>query len=273
VGIDVTLAASADGAAALGPNTPSAFSIWREEARESLRRRSTALILASVLHVGLLLLLLNLAPPEMFEDSQSKPTTVTLVPGEEAPPAPEPEPADKPRPAGGGAPAKAVQAPPRPAPISRPRPAPAQPSDEPPLELWEGMEKFNLANVPSSGPAKTAGTPGASADAGDAVVGTAPGGQPLYGAQWHRRPSGAELATYLPARMQNGWGMVACRTAPDYRVEDCKEIGQSPAGSGLSRAVRLAAWQFRVRPPRVGGKSMVGEWVQIRIEWTTGVPR
>jgi protein TonB len=73
--------------------------------------------------------------------------------------------------------------------------------------------------------------------------------------------------------MQNGWGMVACRTAPDYRVEDCKEIGQSPAGSGLSRAVRLAAWQFRVRPPRVGGKSMVGEWVQIRIEWTTGVPR
>jgi protein TonB len=267
------LAASADGAAALEPGSPSAITIWWEETRESLRRRSTALILAAALHIALLFLLLSLAPPDRFEDPRSKPTSVTLLPGEEAPPAPEPKPVEKPQPAGGGAPAKAVQAPPRPTPIPQPKAAPAEPSEEPPLKLWEGMEKFNLANVPSSGPAKTAGTPGASAGAGDAVVGTAPGGQPLYGAQWHRRPSTAELSTYLPARMQNGWGMVACRTAPDYRVEDCKEIGQSPAGSGLSRAVRLASWQFRVRPPRVGGKSLVGEWVRIRIEWTEGEAR
>jgi protein TonB len=248
--------------------------LWWEEARESLRRRSTASLLAAALHIGLLLLLLNLAPPDLLTDPQSKPTTVTLLPGEEAAPVEAPKPADKPQPAGGGAPAKAApKAPPKPVPTPQPRPAPAQPTDEPALKLWEGMEKFNLANVRSSVPAKTAGEPGASAGAGDAVVGTAPGGQPLYSAQWHKRPSSAELATYLPPRMQNGWGMIACRTVPDYRVEDCKEVGQSPPGSGLSRAVRLAAWQFRVRPPRLGGKPMIGEWVRIRIEWSEGVPR
>jgi protein TonB len=246
---------------------------WWEETRESLRRRSTALILAAALHIALLFLLLSLAPPLTMTEPQSKPTTVTLVPGEEAAPPPEPKPVEMPQPAGGGAPPKASQAPPKPTPAPQPKPVPAQPSDEPPLKLWEGMEKFNLANVKGTGPAKTRGDPGASAGAGDAVVGTAPGGQPLYGAQWHRRPSTAELSTYLPARMQNGWGIVACRTAPDYRVEDCKEIGQSPPGSGLSRAVRLASWQFRVRPPRVGGKPLVGEWVRIRIEWSEGEAR
>jgi periplasmic protein TonB len=44
-------------------------------------------------------------------------------------------------------------------------------------------------------------------------------------------------------------------------------IDEQPNGSNIARAVLAAAWQFRVRPPRVGGQLRVGEWVRIRITY------
>lgn len=98
-------------------------------------------------------------------------------------------------------------------------------------------------------------------------VGTAPNGEPLYAAAWYREPRDDELRGYLSTARGPGWGLIACRTAPDYRVEDCVGLDEYPHGSQINRAVLAAAWQFKVRPPRLGGQPLVGNWVRIRIDY------
>ena len=112
------------------------------------------------------------------------------------------------------------------------------------------------------GPADTGGGPTDSKR-----VGTAPGGQPLYAAAWYREPYDDELRGYLSTASGPGWALIACRTVSDFRVEDCVGLDEYPSGSSLQRAVLAAAWQFRVRPPRLGGVYKVGEWVRIRIDY------
>lgn len=98
-------------------------------------------------------------------------------------------------------------------------------------------------------------------------VGTAPNGEPLYAAAWYREPEADMLGDYLSTARGPGWGLIACRTAPNYRVEDCVGLDEYPQGSQIARSVLAAAWEFRVRPPRLGGRPLVGSWVRIRIDY------
>ena len=106
--------------------------------------------------------------------------------------------------------------------------------------------------------------------AGDSeIVGQGPNGEALYNAEWAREPTDAELGGYLPKNAPDGAGLIMCKTIPENRVDDCIELGNDPPGSHLASAVRQAAWQFRVRPPRKNGVPMIGAWVRIRIDYET----
>lgn len=112
-------------------------------------------------------------------------------------------------------------------------------------------------------------------DSGDDSGGTAmgpgegPGGARLYNAQWYREPTNAELGGYLQGNVPPGsWALIACQTVDRYHVENCQQLDESPRGSGLARAMRQAAWQFLVRPPRLNGKPIPNAWVRIRIDFS-----
>ena len=97
-------------------------------------------------------------------------------------------------------------------------------------------------------------------------VGTAPNGEPLYAAEWYREPDDRMMRAYLSGAHGPGWGLIACRTAPDFRVEDCVGLGEYPEGSQIQRSALAAAWEFKVRPPRRGGQVLVGSWVRSRVD-------
>ncbi len=233
--------------------------------RPDLRQR--ALVLGLTLLVELIVVLLIIA----FGGSKvrdvivsSAPTAITFVPNET-------ERAPTPVRRRSEAKAAARTAPPRPrlTPPVPPTPQSALP--------FIPMSRADLAASDISRLGTAAG-PAASEAAGarTAAVGEGPGGVTLYKAEWVREPSNAELRTYLPRDVGPGsWALIACQTIAHDHVENCAQLGESPRGSGLSKAMRLAAWQFRVRPPRVDGKPMVGAWVRIRIDFnaTAATPR
>jgi protein TonB len=139
--------------------------------------------------------------------------------------------------------------------ITVPPPAPSKQS--PFIEMSSAdLAAGDLRNLPKAG----------DGDGDSEVVGKGPHGETLYRAEWARRPTDTELGGYLPKNAPDGFGLVACKTIPGDRVEDCVELDQTP-GSHLASAVRQAAWQFRVRPPRRNGIPLVGSWVSIRIDY------
>lgn len=243
----------------------------RAAVRDALRSRPVALLLAAVIHLLLLWLLLKIAPEMQMGPQKGASTTVELLADQGIAEVKSSEREDQKQAAGGGA-AKAA-----PRPAEQPPEPPPQVEEPPPPSLTVDYLRLTEADMGRLGRAMA--TPGtrkqgaaASGEGSTQLAGSGegdggeigPNGQRLYPANWQRRPTRAELGFYLPAGV-SGWGEIACRTAQNFRVEACEEIGQS--SPGLSRAVREAAWQFRVRPPRIGGKPMVGAWVRIRIDY------
>lgn len=140
--------------------------------------------------------------------------------------------------------------------------------EEHPLDMIE-MSKADMdaADIGKLG-TKGSGTAMAAKSDDSEEVGRGPHGEVLYAAEWAREPTDAELGGYLPRNAPEGYGLIACKTLPQNRVDDCVELANYPPGSHLASAVRQAAWQFRVRPPRKNGRELIGEWVRIRIDYT-----
>ncbi len=157
-----------------------------------------------------------------------------------------------------------------------PRPLPPPPI-VPPLPTkpaWVELSRSDLAagdisKVPNRKAERSGEGETGLADSGTSMgPGEGPNGAPLYNAEWYVEPSNAELALYLPkGGPRPGWALIICQTAPAYRVENCRSLSESPPGSRLANALRQAAWQFKVRPPRRGGQPMIGAWVRIRFDW------
>jgi protein TonB len=132
------------------------------------------------------------------------------------------------------------------------------------------LSKTDEAMASRSGPALAQGS-GRGGDS--AVVGKGPRGETLYAAEWLREPTDQEIGHYIPPNTGAGYGVIACKTYPQYRVEECVALGSVPASARLDRVLLKAAWQFKVRPPRKNGQAMIGEWVRIRFDYvarTTG---
>lgn len=151
-----------------------------------------------------------------------------------------------------------------------PAPTPPAPQPAPLVQLSrDELAGADLRSLPATPrPVARAGPPGPSAAADTPLVdGTGPNGEKLYAAAWQREPSDGEMRGYL-STAQPGVALIACKTVANFKVDECVSLGEMPRGSQLARAVLAAAWQFRVLPPRIGGRYQVGEWVRIRFEYS-----
>jgi protein TonB len=257
--------------------SPVPATAFLERLRSGAGRRTLAISLALAIEALLLLLLLSLSSEDRPGKREKGITIVKLEAAEvpdEAPEPASPEPADeRPEP-----PQPETERPPPPQPAEPPLPEPAEAQalptapPIPPAPIQRPPSAEIPRNPVPSAPAarKVYGPPdkgGSPAFRDSERVGTAPNGEPLYAAAWYREPREDQLRAYLSTARGPGWGLIACRTAPDYRVEDCVGLDEEPRGSQITRAVLAAAWEFRVRPPRLGGRSLVGGWVRIRIDY------
>lgn len=246
--------------------------------RVSLRGRTVAILLALAIELLIALLLLWMTP-----NIQPKEKPKPLVFGIEAPEG-EKTPSEKdaakaPEKARKRVGAKATaEQPTQPTAALPPPPVVPPVSSGPPSFIVMSRHDYaatDIAKAPAAqsgdqGNAQTAESGGGSGADDTPRAGTGPHGETLYAADWYRRPTNAQLSPYLPQRAlgREGWGEVACRTIERYQVTDCQELGEFPRGSGYAGAVRQAAFQFRVKAPRVNSRLLIGSWVRIRITYS-----
>lgn len=233
-------------------------------------RRALAISLAVLISALLLLMLLTFGSVGKPDSKTEQVSMVSLEASEIADEAPEPSAAKAERSEKRPEPKPPSEEPPSPKPAAQQATPAVQPVPAPPIPVPVAQQPSPEIARPvlrpgTYGPPDTGGSSSSFRDS--ERVGTAPNGEPLYAATWYRQPSDDELRGYLSTASGPGWGLIACRTAPDYRVEDCVGLDEYPTGSQINRAVLAAAWQFKVRPPRLGGKLMVGSWVRIRIDY------
>ncbi len=241
---------------------------FAERVRTTAGRRAVGIVLTLLIEALLLFLFLTLGPGERPGREDGGATIVTLIAEDVAKESPEP-PSPQPE-------RQAQEQPQRPEPDQPQPPVPAPPAEPaaPPIlpMRWQLPPAAAIPRSPAP-PAPPARPVFGPADTRSAAsrdserVGTAPNGEPLYAAEWYREPDEVMLRNYLSTANGPGSGLIACRTAPDYRVEDCVALGEYPEGSQIARSVLAAAWEFRVRPARLGGRPLVGSWVRIRIDY------
>jgi protein TonB len=227
------------------------------------RRRALPLLITILVHLLLLLLLLRLAPPfaKMSRPGGSL-ITFTVAPQDQEQTSRSRSKSSK----------HSASSPARSSPIETPPPKIELPAKAAPWTLTPGLERFDIRQVPPTHNAQSTSDASASDEANgesnsDRPVAYGPAGQPLYDAQWYREPTDTELAYYArQARPGPGFAEIGCQTVARFHVDNCVALGESP-GSGYARAMLEAAWQFLVVPPRIGGKTMVGSWVRIRISF------
>jgi protein TonB len=203
-----------------------------------------------------ILLLLGLAPKLIEKvETPNQPLSFDLAP-------PTPEAKKAPRPKAKAKANKSAAAPAKRPPITPPR----LPLAKSPLVEMSKVD-FAASDISKLGSRGDSGAGNASAMG----PGEGPGGMHLYKAEWVVEPTHAELSYYLPKEVDLGSSAeIACKTIANFRVENCRLLSESPPGSGLAQAMRLAAWQFKVRPPRIDGKLLVGAWVRIHFDWNKG---
>lgn len=245
------------------------YQLSPDRRRASARDRAASFLMAAAIAVLVLIGLITLAPfVPRVTPAPDKPNTFSLAPpppmtiGQKA----VPHRAHHHQAAGGSS----SPAPPRPPAAIKP-PAPTTLSLPGVMSLSLASSDISKIAAPAGDESAGSGNSSGSGSGSTYGPGEGPGGAALYNADWYRRPTDAELGTYLPKNAPTeGWGLVACQTIADNHVDNCRQLGESPLGSGFSRAVRQAAWQFLIRPPRIGGRPLIGAWVRIRIVYRQG---